>query len=289
MKRLIVFITSLALFSVLAKAQDESYYYYGKEKTLRENPSVLHLQFRDTLSDEQYGEIGNFLRINTSVVGVFGDKHYVVQTNGRTSYQLQTLLNTQKNNIVYCSKEYFTSDSNRVWASREVLLKCKNDSVKIEEIMREARIPHADIRRNTFRPNDYIVTLSQDSAIFFAKKLFETGNFIYAEPNFCFYSRTDGYSQNTYFDSQWAINNDSVSVNVLDAWSITTGSNKIKTAVIDAGVDLSHEDLDANLVEGYNACSYHQFPWNIGNGSYEWVAETMGQCVQVSFPLRTII
>ena len=60
-----------------------------------------------------------------------------------------------------------------------------------------------------------------------------------------------------------------MSVNVLDAWSITTGSNKIKTAVIDAGVDLSHEDLDANLVEGYNACSYHQFPWNIGNGSYE--------------------
>ena len=111
---------------------------------------------------------------------------------------------------------------------------------------------------------------------FFAKKLFETGNFIYAEPNFCFYSRTDGYSQNTYFDSQWAINNDSVSVNVLDAWSITTGSNKIKTAVIDAGVDLSHEDLDANLVEGYNACSYHQFPWNIGNGSYEWVAENHG-------------
>ncbi len=51
---------------------------------------------------------------------------------------------------------------------------------------------------------------------------------------------------------------------------------KIKTAVIDAGVDLSHEDLDANLVEGYNACSYHQFPWNIGNGSYEWVAENHG-------------
>ncbi|MCR4825760.1 MAG: T9SS type A sorting domain-containing protein [Bacteroidales bacterium] len=34
MKRLIVFITSLALFSVLAKAQDESYYYYGKEKAM---------------------------------------------------------------------------------------------------------------------------------------------------------------------------------------------------------------------------------------------------------------
>ena len=67
-----------------------------------------------------------------------------------------------------------------------------------------------------------------------------------------------------------------MSVIVLDAWSITTGSKKIKTAVIDAGVDLSHEDLDANLVEGYNACSYHQFPWNIGNGSYEWVGENHG-------------
>ncbi|MBK8783929.1 MAG: S8 family serine peptidase [Anaerolineales bacterium] len=38
-----------------------------------------------------------------------------------------------------------------------------------------------------------------------------------------------------------------------EAWNITQGDNSIIIAVIDEGVDLTHEDLVTNLVTGYDA------------------------------------
>jgi parallel beta-helix repeat protein len=61
----------------------------------------------------------------------------------------------------------------------------------------------------------------------------------------------------TYFGEQWALNNTGQSGGTQDAdmdapegWQITTGSHEITIAIIDLGVDLTHEDLITNLVDG---------------------------------------
>ena len=42
-----------------------------------------------------------------------------------------------------------------------------------------------------------------------------------------------------------------VDINVEDAWTFTTGSSKITIAVLDTGVESTHEDLYGNVLEGY--------------------------------------
>ncbi|MCR4878221.1 MAG: S8 family peptidase [Bacteroidales bacterium] len=44
-----------------------------------------------------------------------------------------------------------------------------------------------------------------------------------------------------------------MNINLLPAWNITTGDRRVKVALLDVGVDLDHADLQANLLEGYDA------------------------------------
>ena len=55
--------------------------------------------------------------------------------------------------------------------------------------------------------------------------------------------------------AQWHYHNDGslaqskagADINLFEAWNITTGSDKVVVAIIDGGIDLSHEDLSANI------------------------------------------
>lgn len=51
-----------------------------------------------------------------------------------------------------------------------------------------------------------------------------------------------------YYNQQWNLN----SMNLPLAWSVTTGTDIVTIAVIDTGVDFSHEDLSGIFVSGYD-------------------------------------
>ncbi len=53
----------------------------------------------------------------------------------------------------------------------------------------------------------------------------------------------------TFFGSQWGL----AKIKAPDAWGFTRGNPAIKVAVIDEGVDMTHEDLIPNLLTGYDA------------------------------------
>jgi thermitase len=80
----------------------------------------------------------------------------------------------------------------------------------------------------------------------------------YIEPNYMYYASS---VQDTDFDKQWGLKNTGrnsgtifspgkagVDINALDAWKITKGSQEIKIAVIDTGVDYNHIDLKDNIM-----------------------------------------
>ncbi|OGO01258.1 MAG: hypothetical protein A2Y72_06450 [Chloroflexi bacterium RBG_13_53_26] len=75
----------------------------------------------------------------------------------------------------------------------------------------------------------------------------------YAEPNYV-YRTCDTYPNDPGFDELWGLDNRGQNGGTRDAdidapgaWDITTGSSDVVVAVIDTGVDYTHEDLAANM------------------------------------------
>ncbi|MCB9227352.1 MAG: S8 family peptidase [Chitinophagales bacterium] len=86
--------------------------------------------------------------------------------------------------------------------------------------------------------------------------------------NWCAYVQANQFftmqstSSDTYYSYQWAIENNGTAnqgggtpgadMSVDSAWTITQGSVSIKIAILDSGVDTTHEDLKPNLLQGYD-------------------------------------
>jgi len=77
----------------------------------------------------------------------------------------------------------------------------------------------------------------------------------YAEPNYI-YETTDTQPHDPFFSDEWGLMNTlpfsspggtPADIGATRAWDITTGSDDLVVAIIDTGVDISHEDLAANI------------------------------------------
>lgn len=117
------------------------------------------------------------------------------------------------------------------------------------------------VEKCEFTKNRFVLSISkaseldamQMSCLFYESELFE-----YATPNRIFF---DAYASNdTYFSSQWGLKNTGqsggkygIDIKPESAWTLTSGSNSIRIAVLDNGVNMSHEDILPNLVLGYDA------------------------------------
>jgi len=81
----------------------------------------------------------------------------------------------------------------------------------------------------------------------------------YVQPNYKLYS----YSTETRFDEQWGLDNDGQTVRgvvgkkgedigVEEAWELTKGSPAVLVGVLDTGIDINHNDLNANIYVNKN-------------------------------------
>ncbi len=79
-----------------------------------------------------------------------------------------------------------------------------------------------------------------------AKELMKDSKVEWAEPRMKYKKHI--IPNDVCFSYQWYINSNSTkNINITDAWDITTGSEEIVIAVIDDGVNFSHEDINGNL------------------------------------------
>jgi hypothetical protein len=112
-----------------------------------------------------------------------------------------------------------------------------------------------------FDERTYLLTIDKSSnkdAMQIANELYETEMFEYAEPNLIHFIKFE--TNDTYFPDQWALNNTGqyggtagIDIKANQAWTITTGSPDVRIAILDLGVDLTHPDLETNLLTGFDA------------------------------------
>ncbi|MHC4575512.1 MAG: S8 family serine peptidase, partial [Planctomycetota bacterium] len=103
-------------------------------------------------------------------------------------------------------------------------------------------------------PGLTVVKLPEGQAVQEALKRFNAkGEILYAEPNYEV-KALQTIPNDTRFGELWGLHNTGqqggtvdADIDAPEAWDITTGSPEIVVAVIDSGVDYTHEDLAANM------------------------------------------
>ncbi|MCS7086496.1 MAG: S8 family serine peptidase, partial [Bacteroidia bacterium] len=145
----------------------------------------------------------------------------------------------------------------------EIVVKTFVSETELRELVQKhgAKIVKAD----PYMPGVWLLKTadpkSDKTPVVVANALYETGKFVYAEPNFLRQIRP--LTNDPYFNQQWALKNlgpssvpqggstPDADLDVEEAWTITTGSPNIKVAILDEGVDFNHPDLP-NVLPGFD-------------------------------------
>ena len=124
-----------------------------------------------------------------------------------------------------------------------------SDLVFLREIARQKNVKI--VHKNTFMPLWYKLQLhkgSKKSSLEVCNEFYETGYFANVDPAFMFNFKNN-CTNDSNFGSLWGLNNTTnpnIDINACAAWGITEG-NGINVAVLDNGIDRTHNDLNANL------------------------------------------
>lgn len=106
------------------------------------------------------------------------------------------------------------------------------------------------IGRNRFMPLWYSIKVkSGQNPVEVANKIFETGVFAASFPSFSLNALEISYDENVY--EQWGLYNSTykgLDISISKAWSYATGRG-IKIAIVDQGIDLTHQDLQDNIYQ----------------------------------------
>lgn len=139
------------------------------------------------------------------------------------------------------------------------------------------------IRRSTGDKNTYLLSAGRQNnydALAAANLFYETGSFVYAQPDFVTHNGL-ATPNDPLYSLQWAHHNTGsaeqhngtpgADMKVDSAWQITKGDAAIKIAVIDTGVDTAQADLKKNIIQGYDCVSLTANPGdgaprNLANG-----------------------
>ncbi len=136
----------------------------------------------------------------------------------------------------------------------ELLVKFKSDVVTTSSEKVHKAVGSSVVKKFEIVPNLELVTLPKGVSVQEAiQNYISDPNVEYAEPNYTLCASK--VPNDPYFRNQWALHNDGTyaggtagaDIKAPSAWDITTGSSSIVIAVLDTGIDYTHEDLANNI------------------------------------------
>lgn len=155
--------------------------------------------------------------------------------------------------MVYQAPFLRTEKDRQVGISHLLYVKLKDESgkTKLEELAKEHKVKI--LGNNKLMPLWYTLSCNAESsghALQVANKLFESGNFTAAEPDFLTDFNLVKCANDTHFKTQWGMKNtgqgsgtSGIDIGICEAWNKTLGNDDIVVAVLDHGIELDHPDM----------------------------------------------
>lgn len=250
-----IYISILAfLFSILGYAQSDYFYYYNNNKIFLnlDRSSVTLITETDFLKSS----------VNTLNLKDFNLEQENLNTNYKFSktefqqtpniieyFQKINLLNSNSK-IIKANPNFTNTIGQKFGLSNYLYIKLKNSSDYQLLVSKSQEKNIVIVEQNQFMPLWFTLKITKNTVgntLEVANQLYETGLFASCQPDFLSDDRF--CSNDPLFGSLWGLNNSTNpnhDINVCQAWSITEG-NGVNVAVLDTGIELTHNDLINNL------------------------------------------
>lgn len=246
---------------------DLSYYYFDQQISLKERQDLAFVKFNDGQA-----KVAFVSRINTGVstlrlynpdgdaraVAIDSDDAFMLRCASPEELTRQLDALKDDDDVVFASKalEY---EGNLLAVSDEFSVKLKPGTSRNEVEELAKRFGCSVFQRENFSDDIFFLKVAKASdlgVLQLASVFYETGLFEFTSPDF--YIPNAFYSQDSHYSKQWNLKNigqygsSRFDINIEPAWEITEGSSDIVVAVLDNGVSLTHPDLAANVIYGYD-------------------------------------
>lgn len=151
-----------------------------------------------------------------------------------------------------CEITFSREKTERAYVPGEILVKYKKGVTKSLEKEFNKKFAAANIQEFPSVGIYNLEVAPSSSVEETLKALLADPNVEFAEPNYIVYAVDT--PTDPFFSSQWSLHNTGqtggtydADIDATEAWSIQTGDNSVVIAVIDSGVDYTHEDLSSNI------------------------------------------
>ncbi|MFZ1322642.1 MAG: S8 family serine peptidase [Ignavibacteria bacterium] len=268
---LILMINLAPQFTFSQTGSITNYYYYNNSKTYLDiQYDQLYVKLINEMSKDQFI---NSTQVYSQYLNydnfISAEKNQVLKLNNPFSESgISDLLSNLKSSEIFeCVSPVFSvasqdENSNQfIAANNEIIVQYRSNISDNEIAAIEQSKDLTFVKTLSLTGGKTIVykvnsnTFSMDAA----NEMFESGKVNYAEPNLYITNLLQYVPNDPFFPQQWALRNTGNNIpggsgtagcdmRLDSAWNITLGSNKVKIAVIDTGIDTLHEDLAGNLV-----------------------------------------
>lgn len=259
MKTKIYISAFLLFFSISLMAQSNQYYYYkGQKKYLTLDKSSADINVKNNLNKSSLKnsyKLRDFTLEDDNSLNKPSTYKYAKITfqNKLTDveYFEKLKLIKSRSDVRTVSPNFKGGNGKKIGMSDYLYVKLKKigDYQTLVSIASQKKV--SIIEQNRFMPLWYTLRCTEktiENTLEVANSFFETGLFASAIPDLL----VDDLilcANDTNFGDLWGLNNSSnpnIDINACNAWAITQG-NGINVAVLDQGIELTHNDLQSNI------------------------------------------
>lgn len=257
MKNKLLYSISIFLFSMAGLySQTKDYYYYKGQK--------IYLELDKTsvnISTDDNVQKSSITGLRIKDFNLEADKSNNVDQKiakldfedalNETEFQQKIKLLKENPNVKNVSLYYKRDNARKIGTSNYFYVKLKNENdLKILQNIANQKDVQI-VKQVPNMPQWYILSLKRSTngnSLNLANYFYETGFFEDIDPAFMFDFKNN-CTNDTNFGDLWGLNNVSnpnIDINACQAWNVSQGSG-VKIAVVDQGIDKTHNDLSSNI------------------------------------------